>query len=247
MGYASMEGSPTPMTVCIAALYENGKGAVLASDHMITASIPIGYEFENEETSKIIQLTDDSYALFAGNVLYGDQIMQASIESIAANGHSTIKGIAEEVKSSYATFRRTFVEERYLAPRGLTLESYYSQQSNLNSRIVEEIDQALSNIDLGVECIVVGPTISGYGICTVRNPGVAVRNDVVGFSAIGSGAPHVLYSLLGATYRKALGKVEVTELIARAKAMSEVAPGVGKQTSIKVLPLDELGDDDETS
>ena len=234
------------MTVCIAALYDSGAGAVLASDHMITASIPIGYEFENEETSKIIRLTDDSYALFAGNVLYGDQIMQSSIELIAADGLQSVKGIAEQVKNSYAGFRLSYLVERYLTPRGLTMDSYYDRQHNLNARIVEEIDQALSNFDIGVECIVVGPTIAGYGIYTVRNPGVAVRDDAVGFSAIGSGAPHVLYSLLGATYRKSLGKEDVKDLISQAKKMSEVAPGVGKQTSIKILPMEEAREADDS-
>ena len=46
------------MTICIAALYDNGKGAVLASDQMITASIPIGYEFEHQEITKIVPLSD---------------------------------------------------------------------------------------------------------------------------------------------------------------------------------------------
>ena len=234
------------MTVCIAALYENGKGAVLASDHMITASIPIGYEFENEETSKIVQLTDESYALFAGNVLYGDQILQSAIESIAADGQQNVRGIAEQVKTCYARFRLAYLVERFLAPRGLTMESYYAQQDKLNARIVEDIDQALSHLDLGVECIVVGPSISGYGIYTIGNPGVAIRNDAVGFSAIGSGAPHVVYSLLGATYRKSLDQNEVRDLIERAKAMSEVAPGVGKQTSVKILPVEEAHHDDES-
>lgn len=63
--------------------------------------------------------------------------------------------------------------------------------------------------------------------------------DAIGFSAIGSGAPHVVYSLLGATYRKSLGKSQVKDLIIQAKELSEVAPGVGKQTSIRVLPEEE--------
>ena len=44
------------MTVCIAALYGNGSGAVLASDRMVTAHIPIEYEFEYEERAKIVEL-----------------------------------------------------------------------------------------------------------------------------------------------------------------------------------------------
>ena len=42
------------MTVCIATLYGSGKGVVLVSDRMVTAHIPMGYEYEHKETDKII-------------------------------------------------------------------------------------------------------------------------------------------------------------------------------------------------
>ena len=48
------------MTVCIAALYGHGQGVVMASDRMVTAHIPIGYEFEHEENTKIMRLLDTS-------------------------------------------------------------------------------------------------------------------------------------------------------------------------------------------
>jgi len=41
------------MTVCIAALYDDGKGCVLTSDQMTTAHFPIGYEFESDEVEKL--------------------------------------------------------------------------------------------------------------------------------------------------------------------------------------------------
>ena len=65
------------MTVCIAALYGNGSGAVLASDRMVTAQIPIGYEFEYEERAKIVELdnTANVHALIAGDILLGNEIL----------------------------------------------------------------------------------------------------------------------------------------------------------------------------
>ena len=46
------------MTICVAALYGNGAGVVLASDQMVTAHFPIGYEFEHDETKKILPVTE---------------------------------------------------------------------------------------------------------------------------------------------------------------------------------------------
>lgn len=230
------------MTVCIAALYGGGKGVVLASDHMITANIPMGYQFENDETSKIHPLSEDSCALFAGNVLFGDPILQQSRAIIAGEGQKYVGEIAEIVKNSYKDFRLSYIEERYLAPRGLTLEAYYGRQESLNPGIIQVVDQAMATEDIGVEFIVVGPTGAGYGIYIISNPGLSACLDAIGFSAIGSGAPHVLYSLLGATYKKSLGESEVKKLVKQAKKMSEVAPGVGKQTSVRVLPAEEEND-----
>ena len=227
------------MTVCIAALYENGKGAVLASDHMITASIPIGYEFENDETSKIHALNDDTYVLSAGNVLFGDQIVQSSRITIAGEGLEHVRDMAVVIKNKYQTFRLSHIEDNYLAPRGLTLEEYHGRQATLHSAIVQMIDEAMVNVDIGVELILVGPAGAGYSIYVITNPGMAHCMDAIGFCAIGSGAPHVTYSLLGAKYKKSLGKSDVEDLVMQAKKISEVAPGVGKETSDKVLPKEE--------
>ena len=227
------------MTVCIAALFDNGNGAVLASDRMITANIPIGYEFENDEASKIQPLNDNAYVLSAGDVLFADQIVRSSRAIVANTGQEFVGGIAEIVKNAYKSFRMSYIIERYLEPRGLALDSYYSNHQSLNPYVIQEVDQAMMNHHIGVELIVVGPTGSGYGIYVITNPGMATCVDAIGFTAIGSGSPHVTYSLLGATYKKSLGKSDVKDLVIRAKEISEVAPGVGKQTSIHVLPKEE--------
>lgn len=168
--------------------------------------------------------------------MFGDQIVQSSRNTISNEGQELVRDVAEIVKTNYQSFRLSYVEENFLVPRGLTIESYYGRHTSLNPVMVQLIDEAMEKIDIGVELIVVGPAGTGYGIYTVTNPGLATCVDAIGFSAIGSGAPHVVYSLLGATYRKSLGKSQVQDLITRAKELSEVAPGVGKQTSIRVLP-----------
>ncbi|MDE2857145.1 MAG: hypothetical protein OXN94_04760 [Chloroflexota bacterium] len=223
------------MTVCIAALYGNGKGAVISSDHMITASIPMGYEFENEETSKIYQLSEKTFALLAGDVLFGNQIVLSSRAAVANTGQEYVGGIADIVKNAYKSFRLSHIVERYLEPRGLSLDSYYGNHLSLNPHVIQEVDQAFMNYHIGVEVLVVGPTGGGYGIHIIGNPGLSSCHDAIGFAAIGSGAPHVIYSLLGAKYKKSLECSEVEEMVKKAKEVSEVAPGVGKETTTECL------------
>ena len=134
------------MTVCIAALYENGKGAVLASDRMITANIPpMAYEFESSEASKIHQLSADSYVLLAGGILHGDSIIRHSQVVISREGYKSVEDLSNTITDTYKETRLNYIEQRYLNPRGLTLDRYYDRQTSLNPGIVESIDQALLN------------------------------------------------------------------------------------------------------
>lgn len=227
------------MTVCIAALYDNGHGAVLASDHMITAHIPIGYEYEDEKTSKIRRLADNTYAMFAGSVLFGDRIVELALSMMDANGPQNIDQFAAVVCEAYKAFRLSYIVEQTLAPRGLSLEKYYDMHPVLNTNLISIVDGALASENLGVEFILVGPRNQGFGIYVVNNPGAAICVDALGYTAAGMGAPHVLASLIGARYHKSLGYAEVRRLVETAKAQSEVAPGVGQKTSFVEVPTKE--------
>ena len=79
------------MTVCIAALYDRGAGAVLVSDKMVTARIPMGYEFEHDETTKIIKLDDGGsvYALISGDVMRGNEILDVAKAQLGQNGETS--------------------------------------------------------------------------------------------------------------------------------------------------------------
>ena len=228
------------MTVCIAALYENGKGAVLASDRMITANIPpMAYEFESSEASKIHQLSADSYVLLAGGILHGDSIIRHSQVIISREGYKSVEDLSNTITDTYKETRLKYIEQRYLNPRGLTLDRYYDRQTSLNPGIVQSIDQALLNDNLGVDFLLAGPKGDGFSIYMITNPGIAICVDAIGYGAIGIGAPHAVNYLISNSYKKDHGKSKVEELVARAKEMSQVSPGVGQLTSIRSLPVEE--------
>ena len=228
------------MTVCIAALYDNGNGAVLASDHMITANIPpMAYEFESSEASKIHQLSPNSYVLLAGGILHGDSIIRHSQVVISQEGYQSVEDLANTITNTYKETRMKHIVQRYLNPRGLTLDQYYDRQTSLNPGIVQSIDQALLNDNLGVDFLLAGPTNIGYSIYMITNPGIATCVDAIGYSAIGIGAPHAVNYLISNSYKKELGKSEVEGLVKKAKEMSQVSPGVGQQTSTRSLPVEE--------
>ena len=228
------------MTVCIAALYGDGEGVVLASDRMVTAHIPIGYEFEHQENTKIVDLVgaNSTHALVAGDVLRGNEILKIAQELMAQRDSGvSASEAAEIIRGTYQQVRLTNITHRELEPRGLDINSFYARHQQLSQQIVQIIDQALCSIDLGIEMLIAGPNNGNiHTIYTILNPGTIHDNSAIGHGAIGSGAPHALYSLIEDSYTLTLSKEEVIELVKKAKTRSEVAPGVGKETTIVVIP-----------
>lgn len=220
------------MTVCIAALYENCGGCYLISDQMTTAHFPIGYEFESEDIGKIIKLNDKTYALTAGDVLFASEVIIEVQERLSNEGNAiTVSQMAERVRTAYQGVRQKRIIRNELESRGLSLHDYYENQQRLVLPMVQMIDEQLRTWNPEVVFIVAGKDNSGCHIHTIHNPGDALCHDSVGFVAIGSGGPHALYSIIESNYKKTMNKDEVMRLIKRAKRRSEVAPGVGTQTT----------------
>jgi 20S proteasome alpha/beta subunit len=228
------------MTICIAALAENGKKAVLATDRMITANFPIPTEFETDDVPKIYPLGNSALAMSAGNALSAYEIIERAKAHIYAQQITKTEQIVETVRRSFQDYRRGRVIEKTLEPRGLTLPSYYASQQKLVLGVVQDIESQLTNFNLQVELIVAGcRDKEECHIYTITHPGVALSHDALGHVSIGSGAPHVMYYFIGSSYHKSLPVEEVKDLVLKAKKRSEVAPGVGKQTEVIIIPRQE--------
>ncbi len=226
------------MTICIAALYENGKGCVLASDQMTTAHFPIGYEFENEEVKKIIKVreTTVAYLLLAGDVLFANEILEAVRKDVDAKGITSTPIIAESFRQHYQNVRKQHIFRTELEPRGLTLDTFYQGHQRLLLQVVMLIDNALKIGNPKTELIIAGFGESCCSIFSIINPGDLFCHDAIGFVAVGSGAPHAVYSLIESGYKKSMDAQTVYTLVEKAKHRSEVAPGVGRGTEITSIP-----------
>lgn len=227
------------MTVCIAALYDNGKGCVLVSDTMVTAHFPMGYEFENEEVGKIVRVNDSIsvYALIAGDVLFANEVIEAVRKEVNSQGVTATPVIAELFRKSYQDMRRQHIIRTELEPRGLDISTYYQSHKNIFPQIVQFIDNAFTKFNPGVGFIVAGQGETTCHIFNIANPGDSICTDPIGYTAIGSGAPHAMYSLTEANYRKSMNREAVEDLVKKAKERSEVAPGVGRGTKIEIVSV----------
>lgn len=218
------------------------QGVVMASDRMVTAHIPVGYEYEHEEKTKIIKLLDDSSirVLLAGDVLRGHEVLElARSRLLQKEGAIAVSEAAETVRESYQQVRRTMVVHTELEPRGLNLNDYYNMQQGLQPHIVQMIDNAFLNADLGVQLLIAGANGTSHSIYSILSPGTIHDHAAIGHGAIGSGAPHALSSLIEDSYSVSMSKAQVVELVQKAKSRSEVAPGVGTLTTLVAVPTGE--------
>ena len=194
----------------------------MTNTNMITKIVPVDGE------------QGPTFALHAGDVLLGTEILNvAKLQVEQLQRTVTARETADFVRRAYQSVRIDNIAQRELEPRGLDLESYYGRHQMLSPQVLQMIDQALSQADAGVEFIIAGPSEDKYTIHTVGNPGIAIDHTPIGYCAIGSGAPHAMYSLIEAEYKRSLTQTEVEKLVRAAKARSEVAPGVGSETQVR--------------
>lgn len=225
------------MTICIAALADDCKKLVLSADQMITANIPISYQFETDNVKKIYEVVENVVIMTAGNALFSYEIVETVKKSINPDQKSiTVQEVAEITRTVYQNFRRNKVVRRFLEPRGLTLSDYLINQSKFHAGVVQEIEQNLVNFNIDVELIVAGNNSDRCHVFSITHPGDLVSHDSIGYVCVGSGSPHATYYLIGSDYKKTMVLEDVKRLVKEAKQKSEVAPGVGKATTEKILP-----------
>jgi len=221
------------MTVCIAALSDNGMGCVLVTDQIVTAHLELGYEFESEEVGQIVQVADSIYALVSGDILLANEIIEAA--KLQIKSPRDVKQVAETIRKSYQEVRKQQIIRNELEPRGIDLNSYYQLQQRLLPSIVQTIDQVFKQHNLGTEFLISGEDDVGCHIFTIQHPGQMVCNNSIGFAAIGSGGSHAIYYLIESNYKKSLENNEVEDLLRKAKTRAEIAPRVGKGTQLVAI------------
>lgn len=227
------------MTVCIAAICENGKATVVAADRMFTS--PLNLEFETEE-QKIENLLPSCVALTAGSSSAATEVLEGTRRSIFNSKEPSVEQVACEVKDQYTVIRSNKIEETIILPtlgadfmdqrqKGKTLPEYLQVQGQMYQQLVTVANQ----FNLQLELIVAGVDKSGSHIFIVTHPGTYYSLDKLGYGAVGTGGIHasISLSLSAQTWRR--GLFETLYSVYDAKRAAEVAPGVGEATDIAIV------------
>ncbi len=226
------------MTICIAALADQGKSAILACDKMLTMP-GLSYQIEKEYYNKKYCLNGD-YVMFSGDAIAAYEVIENAKKIIADNEKkniSPLSDIKETLRQAYQSYRRKLVIQRFLETRGLTLDLYYSGKINIPPQVVMEIENAFQNININLEMIIVSKGCDElFHIFQLQHPGEVKCFDPIGYACIGCGTIHSLYFLTGSDYSISKSKEDIKKLVQEAKQKAEKSPGVGTQTDLIELP-----------
>lgn len=232
------------MTVCIAALCDNGERIIIASDKMVTVGQII--EFEHD-VSKFEKLTDNSIVMTAGSTTLQNDIIKEALSKIRSIRAPNFKQVTDELKNAYVNIRVKRAEELHLKPKGLTFNMFYQNQRMLLPEIVFQVTDAINKTSLGVEYILCGFDDRGH-IHYIVDPGVSESFDSVGFCAIGTGNLNAVSAFTANNYAPSFPIEKGLYMVYLAKKEAERAPGVGNDTDVVILTkngITQLGDNEK--
>jgi 20S proteasome alpha/beta subunit len=219
------------MTVCLAALCEDGRTVVVASDRMVT----FGGILEFEHTvPKMTPTTSLAMVMVAGDTLLGTELAQTVATQVRGTTPS-IHTVAVALGQAFQAIRRREMEVEILLPRALDLNSYYGAHASLNGQIVVGLDHSLTQFSLGVELLLGGVDEDGAHIYSISNPNQVRCHDIIGHGAVGIGAIHALQSMIGIRHDSTARLAETVFRAYASKRRSEAAPGVGRDTDLAIV------------
>jgi len=225
------------MTVCIAVLCNNAEDVVVASDRMITATYP-PVEFEHG-MPKLEVICSSCIVLTAGDALAHADICRAVREIVVGLSHPKAAAITEHVRTTYVTERQKVINQRFLEPRGWTLEDFYEKYARvIHPDLMLTVDRQISTYDYGLEIIVAGVDSDEAHIYGIRHPGEADCYDALGYHAIGIGDLHAISSLITNKCIPSVSRKMAVYLTYEAKKSAENAPGVGQETDMVIVSKD---------
>jgi hypothetical protein len=233
------------MTICIAAICENGKAIVTASDR----EFGVGFTSAEFEDAKIMPLFHEHnpgnwVVGLSGDVSHATEVLGAlRLLQDRLEGYDW-HDIQDLLEKSYRRIRMEKVEGEVLAPRGWTLDRFQGEGAKLlPPATYASIDTRISIYDLGASLIVGGFGTDGLPfILTVRNPGIVTDHTKLGFWCIGSGSTLAQSSLFSRNYSWSFSVEKAAYLVYEAKKNSERATGVGtKETDIAIITRTQMG------
>ena len=220
------------MTLCIAAISENGTAVVGLADRMLTVGDMLEYEPREQ---KIIIITASIFIMLAVDMsLQSEIILEVKrIVNEASAKEWSVREIAEIYNQTANEIHTKKQRDIILMRYGLTSETFISWQSGMQAIFVNRIAKEIKDISEPppIEAIIAGVDSSGAHI--FKKDGYSFEcADFSGYATIGNGGWLAEAELTRIAYAKFVGVAQSAFLCYMAKKSGEKASGVGKYTDI---------------
>lgn len=204
---------------------------------MLTAGGLTEYE---PPKGKFIQFSKSVVGLLAGPTAAAANICQSTQAAVALLGPPVDAWtVATTFSAEYVAFRRRFAEVTILSHYGLTFDTFTGRQRELAPELVQRISSELRAVDVDVEALILGVDAKGGHVFAIRNPGAITNADADGFAAIGIGQWHAESQFMFAKFSHGWLMNPTLWLTHYAKRRAEAAPGVGRETDMIAISLND--------
>jgi hypothetical protein len=232
------------MTVCVAGFASGSSTIIAVSDRRIT----VGDMAADVETVEKAHRVHGSWiAMVAGNDIGNatpilDQVKRALAEVATKSDTVGRVDVAREFRRAFRAHHHTIIEERVLAPYGLSVAAFREKGfKDLGPHAFDELRHAVEAIKVDCEFLVCGFSENQPQLFVISDQGLSYY-DQVGYWAIGSGAWSALSSLAFRKYHRSLEFSEAVYQILEAKFMADTAvPTVGKSTFTLIIMDGKIG------
>lgn len=225
------------MTVCIAAICDQGRSIVLVADKLVS----FGY-VQGESATKITAIHPLWYMMMAGDDIAPlFELADLCRAELTVNQRISLESVMDVTQRNYELIRMRRAEALFLRPIGWTIKRFTEEGGVLPD--FREIQSKLEIFDLSVEILVAGfddQMLNPARIFTMSSAerGIPRRHDTPSFAAIGSGGTAAVYMMLFKDFSSALPTRAAVYYALEAKYFGELATGVGESTDMLVLSFD---------
>lgn len=221
------------MTICIAALCDDGKKCVVAADREITTIS------KNQTERKIEVFTDSCIVMGAGDTSQISEIIRRSRVNFDSTKKRSVLEIASIIRDNYVDLHLERAEFSILRPRNLSWKEYKETASKIPN--FRDIEGQIWNYGIDAACfLVAGVDDTGAHIYRIFYLGIGSGNwidcwDKSYMKAIGSGNGHAEVALALLEHHKSLTVNQTLYNVYSAKKIAEIAPYVGPSTDIAII------------
>lgn len=218
------------MTICIAALCDEGKSCIVAADRMGVFGAGSLLEFKQDDSArKIHKLDEQTVLLHSGSMQDSPKIVDA-FQALESNEDASSR--LDEALAKLLREQREIQIRRSIGGE-FNYEKLMASVTAAPAGPFRDLWEQLQKLNMG-DMLLVAPDGDGYAIYFHSSPNFAIKSDLHYF-AVGSGGIYARAALTIQQYTHSCDLASALFRVYTAKKAAELVYGVGEPTDMAIL------------